>query len=491
MATKKTTAKKTTRKKSTKKKAKKRVVVRKKKVAKKTATKPSRITRGRAADPEQSLRIPPQWPWPLRPYQQDAYDAFERGLQRQLLIWHRRAGKDVFSMSLAAHEARRRVGTYFHFLPTHAQAKRALWNGIDPHRGQRFIDIAFGDLEVGRNNTEMLIELHNGAHWQLLGSDNYNRIVGSNAVGVVFSEWALCDPRAWDFIRPIIRENGGWAVFITTYRSRNHAWQMVQNLRNNPEWFVDVRGVDQTVDINGNRILTDADIQAERDSGMSEALVQQEYYCNPQAQSDGAIYGAAVDAIRQDDQRQRAYWMPDRPVYCVWNFDLPVFAACSFIQPGTEVDRPRILCSTIYEWCSLPEAMSKAKDKPYPIQAHIIHDSQRHMVDPFFKLGMSPEVVVSRNEQAVTDLTNDWLMQALVDGKDAELMLDALAGYVRRQRFDKQAADLQFADDPVMSWHWRLAHTVETFAIADYTTADEWSSPPDYSDLDASYKLVH
>ncbi len=491
MAThKKTTRKKpVARKKTTKKKTKKRVVARKKTAKKKAPVKPSRITRGQA-NPERALAIPPQWPWPLRPYQQDAYDAFERGLHRQLLIWHRRAGKDVYSMSLAAHEARRRVGTYFHFLPTHAQAKRALWNGIDPHRGQRFIDIAFGDLEVGRNNTEMLIELYNGAHWQLLGSDNYNRIVGSNAVGVVFSEWALCDPRAWDFIRPIIRENGGWAVFITTYRSRNHAWQMVQNLRGNPEWFVDVRGVDNTVDVDGNPILTPEDIQAERDSGMSEALVQQEYYCNPKAQSDGAIYGAAVDQIRNDPNRQRAFWKPDRPVYCVWNFDLPVFAACMLVQPGGEIDRPIILASHIYEWASLPEAMAKARDKPYPIQAHVIRSTQRHMIDPFYKLGTSPEVVPETNEQAMTDLTNDWLLQAIIDGQDAELMLDALAGYVRRQRFDKQAADLQFADDPVMSWHWRLAHTVETFATWDYTAGNEWSSDPDYSSLDAAYRLT-
>ena len=29
-------------------------------------------------------------------------------------------------------------------------------------------------------------------------------------IGVVFSEWALIKPEAWDFIRPILAENRAW-----------------------------------------------------------------------------------------------------------------------------------------------------------------------------------------------------------------------------------------------------------------------------------------
>jgi len=32
----------------------------------------------------------------------------------------------------------------------------------------------------------------------------------------------LQDPRAWDFIRPILAENGGLAVFNFTPRGANH-----------------------------------------------------------------------------------------------------------------------------------------------------------------------------------------------------------------------------------------------------------------------------
>ena len=181
--------------------------------------------------PKEPLYHPkPDWPWPIRPYQQDAYDAFQAGRRRQLLVWHRRAGKDIYAMSLARIESQQRIGAYVHFFPYHTQARRAIWNGVDPRLGVKFIDHAFGDLTVATNKTDMLLDFKNGSTWQMLGSDNYDRVIGSNIVGVVFSEWALCDPRAWDYIRPILRENAGWAVFITTFRGRNHAWRMAQSV---------------------------------------------------------------------------------------------------------------------------------------------------------------------------------------------------------------------------------------------------------------------
>src|SRR3954453_16142800 len=60
----------------------------------------------------------------------------------------------------------------------------------------------------------MLIETVNGSIWQMAGSDNFDSLVGSNPVGVVFSEWALSHPDAWECLRPILVENEGWALFI-------------------------------------------------------------------------------------------------------------------------------------------------------------------------------------------------------------------------------------------------------------------------------------
>ena len=165
-----------------------------------------------------SLTIPNNWA-PLA-HQQGLYRQFghRRPFRRECVVWHRRAGKDSVALNLTARDMFRRVGSYWHLFPEQTQARRALWNGIDG-QGRRIIDQVFpAALRRRTNAQDMLIEMVNGSIWQMAGSDNYDRLVGSNPVGVVFSEWSLAHPEAWDYIRPILVENGGWALFIFTPR---------------------------------------------------------------------------------------------------------------------------------------------------------------------------------------------------------------------------------------------------------------------------------
>jgi len=256
--------------------------------AKKKRVTKKKATRGRKIEPMRNLEAPPF----LRDYQQAVLDRLNNGIKRQLLIWHRRAGKDVTSLEVAGQQLQKRIGSYWHMFPKHAQARRALWTGIDAHSGEPFIDRAFGHRGVKKvYQTDMMLEFECGSTWQLLGSDNYDRHVGSNPCGVVFSEWALCDPRAWDYIRPILTENDGWAIFITTFRGRNHAYQMSRQLANNPHWHVEILTVDDTKRHDGSPVVTREDIEIERAAGMPEWLIRQEFYCDPSAPRSGSIYG--------------------------------------------------------------------------------------------------------------------------------------------------------------------------------------------------------
>lgn len=230
--------------------------------------------------------------WKPRPYQARIISRFDEGIRYHFYVWHRRGGKDSVCMNIAADAKNKVVGTYWHLFPLHVQARRAIWKGMD-NDGLRFIDQAFPD-RVKTHETDMMLEFSNGSTWQLTGSDYYDRLVGANVRGAVFSEWALCDPRAWNYVRPIIRENGGWVCFITTFRGRNHAYQMYQRVKNNPEWSCEILTVEDTFKDDGSPVMSEADIEAERESGMSEPMIQQEYYCNPLAAAEGAIYGAAI-----------------------------------------------------------------------------------------------------------------------------------------------------------------------------------------------------
>ena len=83
----------------------------------------------------------------------------------------------------------------------------------------------------------MKVTFGNGSTWQVLGSDNHDSLVGASVAGVVFSEWSLAKPESWTFVRPILLENDGWALFLWTPRGRNHATRAFEGRQGDAEWF--------------------------------------------------------------------------------------------------------------------------------------------------------------------------------------------------------------------------------------------------------------
>ncbi|WP_386681852.1 hypothetical protein [Loktanella sp. R86503] len=233
-----------------------------------------------------------------RPHQRALYDSFGHGkqFQRGAAVWHRRAGKDSCALNLTARDMFKRVGTYWHLFPEQTQARRAIWNGID-RQGRRIID-QFLPPEVRKrtNAQEMLIETVNGSMWQMAGSDNYDSLVGSNPIGVVFSEWSIANPEAWEYIRPILVENDGWALFIYTPRGRNHGYSTFMRALEADNWF------SQSLSVEDTGLVTVQQIEDERQAGMSDAKVRQEFYCSFEAESDDQLikFGLVQEAMQRD-----------------------------------------------------------------------------------------------------------------------------------------------------------------------------------------------
>ena len=227
--------------------------------------------------------------WSPRGYQLDFFRAMDGGIKRADLLWHRRAGKDSTVLNFTAKEMFKRVGNYWHLFPKQTQARKAIWNGIDG-QGRKILKQVFPEAVRERTQgTEMMIELKNNSTWQLCGSDNYDSLVGSNVVGVVFSEWSLCDPNAWDYIRPMLQENGGWAVFIYTARGKNHGFTLHNMAKGNPNWFSQKLTISDTKREDGSSVITQEIIEEERKEGVGEEVIQQEYYCSFDAQIPGAV----------------------------------------------------------------------------------------------------------------------------------------------------------------------------------------------------------
>lgn len=224
--------------------------------------------------------------------------------------------------------------TYWHMLPQAAQARKAIWTAINPHSGLRRIDEAF-PLEIRRRTREqeMSIEFVNGAVWQVVGSDNFNSLVGSPPRGVVFSEWSLANPAAWGYIRPILAENNGWAIRIYTPRGKNHAYRGHEAAKKNPEWFAQRFTADHT------RVLTPQQLASERAEYIAEfgptegeALFQQEYYCSFDAAVLGAVYAAWITKAEAAGRVGVVAYDPSLPVYTAWDLGYDDLTAIWWFQ---------------------------------------------------------------------------------------------------------------------------------------------------------------
>ena len=260
--------------------------------------------------------------WQPRWYQRPLWDYLEGGGKRAIGIFHRRAGKDDIMLHRAAVAAFERPATYWHALPEYAQARKAIWNAVNSHTGKRRIDEAFPDaLRENTNDNEMFIRFKNGATWQVIGSDRYNSLVGAGVAGVSFSEWALCNPSSWGYIRPMMEENNGWASFITTPRGRNHAYDMLQMAEKNPKWFSQVLSIYDTGALTPEQIEESLEeYVALYGEDVGGAQFQQEYGCSFNAAILGAFYAREMLAIRNEgriDPTLEA--LPDRPVHRAWD----------------------------------------------------------------------------------------------------------------------------------------------------------------------------
>lgn len=251
------------------------------------------------------------------------------------LAWHRRAGKDDVALHGTGVAAFERVGTYWHMLPEASQARKAIWDAINPHTGKRRIYEAFPRplLETVREN-DMFIRFKNGSSWQVVGSDNYDSLVGSPPVGVTYSEWALAKPDSWTYLRPILMENNGWAKFIWTPRGRNHATRAFEARESDPMWFTQRLSAYQTdvftreqLDIERKAYIAECGSEEEGD-----AKFRQEYLVDFDAAVPGSYYGALIGRAREEERILDLPYDPDTPVITAWDIGVDDYTAIWFLQ---------------------------------------------------------------------------------------------------------------------------------------------------------------
>lgn len=214
----------------------------------------------------------------------------------------------------------------FYVFPSYAQAKKAIWDSRD-NSGIAFLDYIPQELIANKNNQEMKIRLSNGSLLQFIGSDNIDSLMGTNPKIVVFSEYALQKPDAWDFIRPILKVNNGYAIFISTPRGRNHFYEMYRTAQRTGGWF------HQKLTYKDTNVLREEDVVQELEEGMSKELVEQEYNCSFDRGVEGAYYASLITKMHQEERiNPTIVHDPYKEVHTAWDLGWDDSTAIIFFQ---------------------------------------------------------------------------------------------------------------------------------------------------------------
>jgi len=348
--------------------------------------------------------------------------------------------------------------TYWHMLPEYAQGRKAIWNAVNPHSGKRRIDEAFPrELRANTNEQEMFIRFKNGATWQVVGSDRYDSAVGSPPYGVTFSEWAISNPAAWAYIAPILVENNGWALFITTSRGRNHAKSMLDMARKEPSWFSQVLTVDDT------GALSPAAVETQRreyhgifGEEAGDALIEQEYYCSFEAAVLGAYWGKEMRRCEQEGRICPVAIADDLPVHMAWDIGVDDAMAiwCFQIYP----DRLHVVDYYQNHGLGFDHYCEWLDKRGYHGTDYVPHDAKvrepgapgaRSRIETLIALKRKPELVADQGLMDGINAARKTLPYVYFDEKRCALGLECLREYKtewdERERVFKKTPDHNWA----------------------------------------------
>lgn len=411
--------------------------------------------------------------WRPRDYQKAAWEALETGTKRACLVWHRRAGKDLFAINWCASQIFQRVGLYWHILPTYNQGRKVVWEGRT-RDGRAFLDhfpdgnnAGPGNVVTRKRDDTMSMWFANGSVYQVIGAEEPDRLVGANPIGIIFSEWSVMPPRVWEYLRPILAENGGWVVFIYTPRGRNHGYRTFQMASKTEGWFAEKLSVDDT------QAVTLEAVDAERLAGMPEELIDQEFWCSFDAPLVGAYYGDLISSMVEQERIGVIPHEPERPVTTGWDLGVADYTSIWFHQlVGHE---HRLIDYYQSSGVGLDHYAKVLSEKPYTYKEHLVpHDATvrelgtgKSRIESARKLGLNMRVVPKLPVADGINAVRFLLPKVWIDEKRCATGLEGLRQYTKERLLDEQGIDGEalFRDKPMHNWASHPADALRTLAV--------------------------
>ena len=393
---------------------------------------------------------------------EDFHDRKERW---SVIVAHRRCGKTVLCINDLIYKALmddKPDGRYAYIAPYYSQAKNIAWDYL----------VRFSQPVLRKaNQSELWVELINGARIRLYGADSPDGLRGIFLDSVVLDEYADMKPSIWGaVVRPLLTDRKGSATFIGTPKGHNAFWEMYQTAASSPDWYVKVLRASQT------NILDKGELE-DAAKTMTQDQYLQEFECDFESAILGAYYGKEMRQLTDQGRITDVEYDHLFPVHTAWDLGYSDDTAIWWYQ----VVHGEIRLLDYHSSNGQPVAFyagiiqSREQERGYTYGTHWLpHDaraktlsSNRSVIEqlgdkiPLKTIKITPNLKLQDGIQASRlALTRAWFDHKCTDG------IECLRQYQREYDEDKKV----FRDKPRHDW---TSHGADAFRYLAIVWKDE------------------
>lgn len=245
-----------------------------------------------------------------------------RTKKNAVVVWHRRAGKTVMCVADMIEKALRcplDMPQYSYIAPTYKQAKKVAW---------KYLKKLSKPVCVKVMETDLSVELVNGATITLFGADNPDSLRGLYHDGVVIDEYGDIAPSLYgQIIAPALADRDGWVVFIGTPKGPNHFYELWKDSANDEDWARSMLKASQSGVFSAERLA-----KIKKQPGSDEDTYNQEYECDFHAANKGAYYARQLNDLEDAGHLGLFPWDPGLPVVTGWDIGITDDTSVWFAQ---------------------------------------------------------------------------------------------------------------------------------------------------------------
>ena len=397
-----------------------------------------------------------------------------------VLVCHRRFGKTVCMINHLIKSAlmcKHKNPRFAYIAPTFKQAKSIAWDYMKQFTAK---------IPATRfNETELRVDLPNGARITLLGAENSDGLRGIYLDGCVIDEYANIEGKLFaEIIRPALSDRKGYCVFIGTPAGmNNNFYDLYQHANGADDWF------NYKAKASDTKIVDPEELEKAREV-MGEKKYLQEFECDWIANIEGAIFGDEVAKLDDKKQLARVPYDPTLPVSTSWDLGVADHSAIIFFQQkGTAI---QIIDYHEERGHGLPHYIQMLNEKPYVYKEHYApHDIEvqefgngKTRREIAYQLGIRfkvvPKLPVEEGIHAVTMLLN----RCWIDTDHCKSLIDALRHY-HRKYIDKNR---MFRSKPVHDWSSHACDAMRYLAVGLQELNTRQNAPQSVADND--YRII-